>query len=216
MAVGHLGIAVNLHPFKSIELNPSGIINPSLNLARRLSCLTTRQIPILHCRDFNVNIDSVHQRAGDLRPVALNLRDGTGALIGEIRIVPAGATMRDTSHTRSADFWPVPARPAPAYVFSKPLDWLDLTHLPQESQHFRRVYPKMADGKGISQVELAERIGVNEMTIVNWEIRGMVPANKHLRERLIQEVDGVGELLDIHARLPRASEVVYGVAGDCP
>jgi hypothetical protein len=35
MTVRHLGITVNLHPFKSVELNTAGIINPSLNLARK-------------------------------------------------------------------------------------------------------------------------------------------------------------------------------------
>ena len=34
---------------------------------------------------------------------------------------------------------------------------------------------KWRTDKGISQVSFAERIGVNETTIVNWDIRGMVP-----------------------------------------
>jgi len=51
--------------------------------------------------------------------------------------------------------------------------------------------------KGISQADLAERIGVNEMTIVNWEIRGMVPRIGSVRERLTQEVEGVGRFLGL-------------------
>jgi hypothetical protein len=38
-------------------------------------------------------------------------------------------------------------------------------------------------------VQLAERIGVHEMTIVNWEARGMVPAKRHM-ERITREVEG--------------------------
>ena len=43
-------------------------------------------------------------------------------------------------------------------------------------------------------MELAWKIGVNELTLVNWEIKGMVPRIKNLRERLIQEVEGAGRL----------------------
>jgi hypothetical protein len=31
---------------------------------------------------------------------------------------------------------------------------------------------------------LAKKIGMDEMTIVNWEIRGMVPRIRSVRERL--------------------------------
>jgi hypothetical protein len=41
-------------------------------------------------------------------------------------------------------------------------------------------------------VELAWKIGINELTLVNWEIKGMVPRIKNLREKLIQEVEGRG------------------------
>jgi len=44
--------------------------------------------------------------------------------------------------------------------------------------------------KGVSQVELPKAIGVNEMTIVNWETRGIVPHIRSVRERLIREVEG--------------------------
>ena len=46
--------------------------------------------------------------------------------------------------------------------------------------------------KGLFKVDLAKGIGVNEMTIVNWEIKGMVPRMKNLRKKLIQEVEGTG------------------------
>lgn len=34
--------------------------------------------------------------------------------------------------------------------------------------------------KGVSQVDLARAIGVNEMTIVNWETRSIAPAKRHM------------------------------------
>jgi DNA-binding transcriptional regulator YiaG len=46
--------------------------------------------------------------------------------------------------------------------------------------------------KGVSQVELAKTIGVKEMTMVNWEVKGKVLKIKEVRERLAQEVDAVG------------------------
>ena len=36
--------------------------------------------------------------------------------------------------------------------------------------------------QGISQVELAKRIGVNEMTIVNWEVKDMTPCSRYLEK----------------------------------
>jgi DNA-binding XRE family transcriptional regulator len=49
--------------------------------------------------------------------------------------------------------------------------------------------------KGISRASLARTLGVDEMTIVNWEIRGMVPRIKDVRERLAREVEGAGRFL---------------------
>ncbi len=44
--------------------------------------------------------------------------------------------------------------------------------------------------QGISQVELAKKLGVNEMTIVNWEIKVKVPRIRVVRDRLIRAVPG--------------------------
>jgi hypothetical protein len=41
-------------------------------------------------------------------------------------------------------------------------------------------------------LDLAETLGVDEMTVVNWEIRGMVPRIKEVRESLTRSVEGVG------------------------
>jgi len=44
--------------------------------------------------------------------------------------------------------------------------------------------------KGVFQVDLAKMLGVDEMTIVNREIRGMVPRIREVRERLTHSVGG--------------------------
>jgi DNA-binding XRE family transcriptional regulator len=48
--------------------------------------------------------------------------------------------------------------------------------------------------KGIFQVDLAKTIGVDEMTIVNWEIRGRIPCPRH-HEKLMRAVPEVGGFL---------------------
>ena len=44
-------------------------------------------------------------------------------------------------------------------------------------------------------MELSAKLGVSEMTIVNWEIRGMVPRIKSVREKLIRSVEGTEKWL---------------------
>lgn len=94
MAVGHLSIAVNLHPLKPVKLNPSGRIDPSLNLPGRLPDFTARQVPVLHSRNFDVDVDSVHQGTGDLRTITLNLRDGAGTFVVGVAVIAAGTTVQ--------------------------------------------------------------------------------------------------------------------------
>ncbi len=87
------------------------------------------------------------------------------------------------------------ADPTPAYAFSKPLDWLGFDpSYPKNPLTFGDYIRKWRMQQGISQVSLAEKLGVNEMTIVNWEIKGMLPARRHL-ERITREVEGVGKFL---------------------
>ena len=66
--------------------------------------------------------------------------------------------------------------PFPAYLFSKPLNWLDFDPTyPRNPATLGEYIRKFRKDKGISQVEMAKVIGVHEMTIVNWETTGMVP-----------------------------------------
>jgi len=64
---------------------------------------------------------------------------------------------------------------------------------------------KYRKDKGISEVELAGGPGVNEMSIVNWEVKGRVPQTKRIRERLLKGIPGVGRFLDAHTPHPMDS-----------
>jgi DNA-binding transcriptional regulator YiaG len=80
--------------------------------------------------------------------------------------------------------------PSPAYLFSRPLNWLEFDPAyPRNPRTFGDYIRKWRMDKGISQASLAARLGVNEMTIVNWEIRGMVPAKRHIK-RLARTLEG--------------------------
>jgi ribosome-binding protein aMBF1 (putative translation factor) len=74
--------------------------------------------------------------------------------------------------------------PSPAYLFSRPINRLEFDRTyPKDPQTFGHYIRKWRMDKGLFQAELAEMLGVDEMTIVNWEVRGMVPAKRHM-ERL--------------------------------
>ena len=48
--------------------------------------------------------------------------------------------------------------------------------------------------RGISQVELVVRLGVNEITILNWEIKGRIHAKRHM-ERLRRAIPGLAAII---------------------
>ena len=49
--------------------------------------------------------------------------------------------------------------------------------------------------KGLFIRELAAQLGVTGDTIINWEIRGMVPRIRSIREKLAKEVEGARKFL---------------------
>jgi DNA-binding transcriptional regulator YiaG len=80
-----------------------------------------------------------------------------------------------------------------AYLFSKPLNRLEFDPTyPKNPKTLGDYIRKWRMEQGISQLDLAETLGVDEMTVVNWEIRGMVPRIKEVRESLTRSVEGVG------------------------
>ncbi len=84
----------------------------------------------------------------------------------------------------------------PAYAFSKPLDQLDFDPTyPKNPSTLGEYIRKYRKDKGISQMELSAKLGVSEMTIVNWEIRGIVPRIRSVREKLVRSVEGTEKWL---------------------
>ncbi len=91
MAVGHLGITVNLQSFKTIELGLSGRIDSFLDFPGGLPGFAACQVPVLDRGNLDVDVDSIHERPRDLGAIALNLWDRTGAFIVGIAVITAGA-----------------------------------------------------------------------------------------------------------------------------
>ncbi len=49
--------------------------------------------------------------------------------------------------------------------------------------------------QGLLIRQLADILGVTEDTVINWDIRGMVPAKRHM-DRLIRIIPGVGNRVE--------------------
>jgi DNA-binding XRE family transcriptional regulator len=63
----------------------------------------------------------------------------------------------------------VPGPPA-TLLYSKPLNWLDFNpNYPKDPKTLGEYVKKWRMDKGLFQEELAELLGVAEMTIANWE-----------------------------------------------
>jgi len=73
--------------------------------------------------------------------------------------------------------------PIPTYAFSKHLNLLEFDpSYPKNPKTSGDYIRKWRMEQGISQVELAEKLGVDEMTIVNWEVKDMTPCSRHLEK----------------------------------
>jgi hypothetical protein len=79
MAGCHLGIGVDLCPFEPFPLNVAGALHPGGNGGRAFTIVSADQFPVFYCRDFNVNVDSIQQRAGKSGAVAVNFAGRAGA-----------------------------------------------------------------------------------------------------------------------------------------
>ena len=56
VAVGHLGVAIDLHPFEPAELNDPGSIHPLLDLPGGLPGIAARQVPVFYGRNFILSV----------------------------------------------------------------------------------------------------------------------------------------------------------------
>jgi len=71
------------------------------------------------------------------------------------------------------------------------LNWLEFDpSYPKNPKSIGDYIRKFRKDKGISQVDLARTIGVNEMTVVNWEVKDMTPCSRYL-EKLTRVMPGL-------------------------
>jgi DNA-binding transcriptional regulator YiaG len=73
--------------------------------------------------------------------------------------------------------------PSPSYLFSKPLNSLDLDPTyPKNPKTVGDYIRKWKMDKGLLMRELAEHLGVTEDTVINWEVRGTAPTKESLHK----------------------------------
>ena len=90
----HLGVGVNLPIDKTLQLDGAGGIHPLSYLTRTFSGIFVGELLITQSRHFDLNIDPIKQRAGNLGPVALDLQWRAGAFLLRIGEKSTGAFLR--------------------------------------------------------------------------------------------------------------------------
>ena len=93
-ACRHLGVAVDAAVVEAIFLDGAAGFDSAGNDFRGFGVGTIDEITILHCRDFDLDVDAVKQGAGDLGTVALNDHRRTGTGVGRVGQIAAGTALR--------------------------------------------------------------------------------------------------------------------------
>ena len=74
LPVAHLGVAEDGRLFEPFSLNAAGLAGPGFNFLRGFLRWVVEKLERFERRDFEMNIDPIQQRAGNLRDVFLNLQ----------------------------------------------------------------------------------------------------------------------------------------------
>ena len=90
----HLGVTVDATVAEAFFLNRAAGFDAQGDHFRGFGVGTIDEITILHCRDFNLDVDAVKERAGDFGTVALHRDWRAGASMGAVAEIAAGAGMR--------------------------------------------------------------------------------------------------------------------------
>jgi DNA-binding XRE family transcriptional regulator len=140
-------------------------------------------VPVFHRRNPHVNIGTAHQRAEDLGTITEDLGHRAGA-------VPSWGRCRTRTDSHAGHFLEksklaggifVPG-PSPTLLYSKPLNWLNFDpNYPKNPKTLGEYIRKWRMEKGLFQKDLANMIGVDETTIVNWEKGKTKPLKDKLR-----------------------------------
>jgi len=80
----HLGVAVDAAVVEAIFLDGAAGFDSAGDHFRGFGVGTIDDITLLHCRDFDLDVDAVKQGAGDLGTVALNDHRRTGTGVGRV------------------------------------------------------------------------------------------------------------------------------------
>lgn len=87
----HPAVAENAEALEPLLLDLPGGVDAALDLRRGFAAGAGRQLPVFHRGDFDVNVDAVQERPGNLRPVLSDLPGRAPALPAGVPVVPAGA-----------------------------------------------------------------------------------------------------------------------------
>lgn len=81
------------------------------------------------------------------------------------------------------------------YQFTRSLNWLEFDPIyPNNPSNLGEYIRKWRMEQGLSQILLAERLGVNKITLLKWEIKGRIPAKRHM-ERLRRAIPGLAAII---------------------
>jgi hypothetical protein len=89
-AWSHLGVAVYFGPFVAFQLDFTGVLHPFGDGCRTFRFSPVGEVTVFDSRDFDVNVDTVKQRAGDAGTVAVNSHRSAGAGVGWVGKIPTG------------------------------------------------------------------------------------------------------------------------------
>src|SRR5262249_31329528 len=87
----HLGVGMDVSFLKTLELDVTSLIDTLANHLRGFPSIATGEILIAYRRHFDLNIDSVEERAGDARAIALDLQRRADAFFLRVGKKAAGA-----------------------------------------------------------------------------------------------------------------------------
>jgi len=87
----HLGVAMDFCPFKTFPLEFAGCFDPFGDCFRAFTIGPVGQVAVFYCRDFDVDVNPVHEGAGDTGAVAMYITRRAGTGMGRVTEIAAGA-----------------------------------------------------------------------------------------------------------------------------
>lgn len=91
---------MDFHPFEAVALQSAGSFDSGGDVRGAFAVAAVGQVAVFDRRHFDMDVDPVHQRAGDARAVAVDVTGGAGAGVCRVAQIAAGAGVkgRDQHH----------------------------------------------------------------------------------------------------------------------